>query len=228
MRGTVEARDQRLEAAAALGERQRAHILLALGEKIVDAQMRRIVGEELWSDALPVEALLQHVEALHAALAQDQELAVERALEVERLDEVREGAGHVLAGARIDAAGEPPVRAPAAGRLEADAVPFPLGHEVGGIELGEVLLLERVREHRRPERRRVARFRPRRPALDPGEQLTVRRLEPMPDMLDLVRRDVAEARDRGLRQPRRDADAQLAGDELEERPARRLVEDVEP
>jgi hypothetical protein len=47
-------------------------------------------------------------------------------------------------------------------------------------------------------------------------------------VLDLVRLDAAEARHRGLREPRRDADAQLSGDQLQQRPARRLVEHVEP
>ena len=39
---------------------------------------------------------------------------------------------------------------------------------------------------------------------------------------------VAERGDRGLGEPRRDADAQAAGDELEQRPAAGLVERVEP
>jgi hypothetical protein len=39
------------------------------------------------------------------------------------------------------------------------AVPFPFGGEVGRIERGEVHLLDRMRQHRRPERRGVARFR---------------------------------------------------------------------
>ena len=50
----------------------------------------------------------------------------------------------------------------------------------------------------------------------------------MPDQLDLVGLLVAERRDRGLGEPRRHADAQRAGDELQQRPAAGLVERVEP
>ena len=41
--------------------------------------MRGELGDELGVDGLAVEPLLQHVEALHAALAHDQQLAVDRA-----------------------------------------------------------------------------------------------------------------------------------------------------
>ena len=112
--------------------------------------------------------------------------------------------------------------------LQADAVPFPLGHELGRVELFEVLLLEGVGEHGGTVGSRIARLRPGRAALDPGEQLFVGRSEPVPDVLDLVGRDVAEARHGGLGEPGRDADAQLPGDQLEERPAPGLVEAAEP
>ena len=50
----------------------------------------------------------------------------------------------------------------------------------------------------------------------------------MPDQLDLVRLKAAELRDRGLGEPRRDADPQFAGDELQKRPPAGLVQGVEP
>src|SRR3954468_13141096 len=106
--------------------------------------MRRVFRDELRRDGLAVEALLQDVEALHAALAQDQELAVECALEVERLGQIREGARRVLAGARIDTPHEPSIRGAARDGLQADAVPLPLRHELRRDELGEILLLERM------------------------------------------------------------------------------------
>jgi hypothetical protein len=85
-----------------------------------------------------------------------------------------------------------------------------------------------MREHRRAERRRVHALRPRALPLDPGEELRIGRVEPVPDMLDLVRVEVAEARDRRLGETGRDADPELAGDQLEERPAADLVQSVEP
>ena len=65
-------------------------------------------------------------------------------------------------------------------------------------------------------------------AFEPGEQLVIGRRQAGPDQLDLLRVLVAERGDRGLGEPRRNADAQGAGDELEQRPAPGLVEHVEP
>ncbi len=59
---------QRFEPRAALGERLFAQVLSAVDQQIVGAQMRREVGEQLGVHGLPVEPLLQHVEALHAAI----------------------------------------------------------------------------------------------------------------------------------------------------------------
>ena len=50
----------------------------------------------------------------------------------------------------------------------------------------------------------------------------------MPDLLDTVELDTAPFGERGLGEPRRDADPQLAGDELQQRPAPRRIERVEP
>ena len=41
------------------------------------------IRDELSGDAFPVEALLQLVEALHAPIAHDEQLAVDRRIEVE-------------------------------------------------------------------------------------------------------------------------------------------------
>ena len=85
-----------------------------------------------------------------------------------------------------------------------------------------------MREHRRPKRRGIAGDRLARTPLDPGEQGDIGRRNAVPDLLDLVGRQVAQRRKRGLGKPRRDADAQRAGDQLEQRPASGLVELVEP
>jgi hypothetical protein len=188
----------------------------------------RELGQQFRGDGLPVEALLQHIKTLHPPLAQDQKLAVNGALQIETLDQVGKSTRDVLAGARIDASREPPVSAAAGHRLHTDAIPLPFAHEVGSIELGEVLLLKRVRQHGRPEGGGIARFRPWPATLDPGEQVLIGRLQPVPDLLDLVWRDGTEAGDGSLGQARRDAHTGLARDELQERPAPGLVERVEP
>ena len=70
-------------------------------------------------------------------LARDQKLAVDRAFEIQMLEDVGEGAGNVVAGARIELAD-----ALLGDRLDADAVPFPFGGVVLRIELRELLLLD--------------------------------------------------------------------------------------
>ena len=222
----VEPRDERFEPRAALDERQLAQILVAVDQQIVGAQVRGKFGEQLGVDALAVEPLLQHVEALHAAVAHDQEFAVDRGGQPQRLDQIGEAPGNILAGAGIEPRHDGAVVARAGHRLHPDAVPFPFGDEVGGLEPGEIF--ERVREHRGTERRRIAVRRFFGAAFEPGEQFRVGRLESGPDELDLLRVLVAERGGRGLGEPRRDADAQRAGDELEQRPASGLVERVEP
>ena len=96
------------------------------------------------------------------------------------------------------------------------------------IELGEILVLERMRQHRRAERGGIARLRLRAAAFEPGEQVLVGRAEAVPDHLDLVGLAPADERRRGLGETGGGADAQLAGDQLDERPASGLVEGVEP
>ena len=97
-----------------------------------------------------------------------------------------------------------------------------------GSSAGRVLFLDRVAQHHRAERRRIDADGLFGAAFDPGEQFGVGRRERRPQQLDLVRLLVAERRDRGLRKPRRHADAQRAGDELQQRPAPGLVERIEP
>ncbi len=134
----------------------------------------------------------------------------------------------VLAGARIEPRDRAAVRAAAGDRLHPDAVPFPFGHERRRDRARRNRRPRGVREHRRAERRRIAARRLVGAAFEPGEQLAIGRREPRPDQLDLLRVLAAERGDRGLGEPRRDADAQAAGDELEQRPAAGLVERVEP
>ena len=106
---------------------------------------------------LAVEPLLQDVERLHAAVAHDQQFAVDGAVEAQRLGQIGKAAGRCprrCASRAAPSRGRPVVRA--GDRLHADAVPLPLGHEVGRIERGELAVLEGVREHGGAERRRIA------------------------------------------------------------------------
>ncbi len=181
-----------------------------------------------WRHALAVEPLLQRVERLDPVVAHDQELAVDGAVEARHAGQIRKALGDILAGARIEPGDALAVGAGAGHGLHADAVPFPLGDERRRIEPGEVGVLDRVGEHYRAKRRRVGGGRFFRAALDPGEQIQIGRLLARPDQLDLVRILVAEGGDRGLRQPRRHADPQRPGHQLEQRPTAGLVERIEP
>jgi len=64
-----------------------------------------------------------------------------------------------------------------------------------------------MREHDRTERRRIARLGPRALALQPGEEFGIRRLQPVPDLLDLVGRNATEAGRGRLGQAGGDTDA---------------------
>ena len=67
---------------------------------------------------------------------------------VHRRDEIGEGAGDFLAGARIESRDKVSIVVAAADGLHADAIPFPLGDEVACVERGEVVraLLDRSGE----------------------------------------------------------------------------------
>ena len=145
-----------------------------------------------------------------------------RGVEGQRLDEVGEGAGDVVAGARVE-----PAAAGLGDGLDADAVPLPFGGVVGGVEAVEVGGLERVREHHRAERRGGGRRRAGTAGGQPGEEVGVGRREPVPDLLDLADLAAAEVGQRLLGEAGGDADAQAAGDELQEREAAGGVEAVE-
>jgi hypothetical protein len=150
------------------------------------------------------------------------------ALEGQGCDQIGKARRNVLAGPRVESRDAPAVGASSGRGLHPDAVPFPFREEGRGIERGEIRLLDGVGEHRRAERRRIAALRPLCAALHPGKQLPIGRLEGWPHDLDFVGIKAAEGGDRGLGKPRRHADAQFAGDELQQRPAPGFIEAVEP
>ena len=179
--------------------------------------------QHLGRHGLAVEPLLQVVERRHGLLAAHQKLAVEHAVEVDGLDDVGKGAGDVLAGAAIE-----PLHAIRGGDLHADAVPFPFGAEMGGVERVELGAVDGIGQHRRQEGAAGIAAGPGRARQQPVEQRPVGGGEAVPDLLHLIDRLAADIGDGLLGEPRRDADAQRAGQELQERPASRRIEGVQP
>ena len=226
--GIVELADEIFQPFAPFRERQFAQIVLVVAEQIIGAQMDREFLDQLRRDDLAVEPLLQNVETLHAAFAQDQKLAVDRAGQAQRRHQIRKATRDVLAGARIEPRRDVAARVAACHRLHADAVPFPFGDVVGGIEVLEVGLLDRMRQHHGAERRGIAIDGLLAAAFQPGEQVEIGRAKPGPDQLDLMRVLVAERRGCGFCQTRGHTDAKRAGDQLQQRPAAGLIELVEP
>ncbi len=160
-------------------------------------------------------------------IAHDQQFAVDRARQTQSVEQIGKAAGNVFAGPRIEPGDRFAVALPG-DRLHADAVPFPFGHEGRRIETGEIGFVQRMRQHRRPERRRIVARRLFDPAFEPGEQVAIGRREARPDQFDFLGFLAAQRRDGGFGKARRDADAQGAGNQLDQRPAPGLVECIEP
>ncbi len=225
-------RDEGLQPAAALGEGQGAQVLAIGGEQVVGADVHGIVGHELGRDDAAIQTLLQHAERLHQPVAHHQQLAVQREALAgqggEHVAEIGKRARDVLAGAREEPHHGRALDVDAAHGLDADAVPLPFRDMGLRADALRILLLQRMRQHGRREGRGVDRLGTLAVALDPGEQLDVGRGEPVPDLLDLVGGAAAQLGHRRLGEACGDADAQRAGDQLQQRPAAGLVEPVEP
>ena len=136
-RRRIERADESLEAARAARVKGSARsVLVALLQKVVAAHEHRILLAHLRRHGLAVQPLLQVGErAGPLRRPADQQLAVERGVEIHRVGQVGKGAGNVVAGARIE-----PAHAALADHLDADAVPFPFGRIVGRVELFEIAL----------------------------------------------------------------------------------------
>src|SRR5262249_5193921 len=150
-------------------------------------------------------------EALHAAIAHDEELAIDRGRKPECLDEIWKASGNVLTGARIEMGDEATVFVATGDGLNSNAVPFPLTHEIPWIERREITVFDGMRQHRRAKRCWIARDRLVGAAFKPGEQVEVRRLQAGPQELDLLRILISERGRGGLGKTRRNADPQTAG-----------------
>ena len=204
-------------------ERQRTHILGRLEQHVVEPDADRVIRHHARADHLAVQPLLQIGERRDLTIAHHQQFAIEHRMKIHRLEDFRKRAGNVLGAARI----EPPA---AFGRdkLHADAVPFPFGAPIRRLHPGKVRRLQRMRQHRRTEHRRLRRIGPRRALLQPREQRQIRRRQAVPHLLHIIGLDAADLRQRDLRQPRRDADAQSAGDQLEQCQPHRCIGRIQP
>ena len=145
--------EESLQPQAALDERQRPQVLGAVEQDVVEMDEGRIVREH----ARPVTALRLRrcCRSLKEATSPSRFTSSSPSstpAERHRLDQVREGGGDVVATARVE-----PHAARGGRDLHADAVPFPLG-EIAvelGRDLGDVLVLDRMGQHQRPEHRHV-------------------------------------------------------------------------
>ena len=173
---------------------------------------------------LAVQPLLQVVERRDRLLAAHQQLAVEHAVEVDRLDDVGEGARHVLAGAAVEPLDAARRRRPARGCR-------PISIRRGSAR-DRACRVRRARSGwpaSAAGRRRPCCVLGLGPSLrQPVEQRPIGRRERVPDLLDLGDRLVADIGGRLLGEPRRDADAQRAGQQLQQRPAAGRIERIEP
>ena len=151
-----------------------------------------------------------------------------RAGQMQRRHQIRKAFGDVLAGARIEPRLDVAALVATGDSLHADAVPFPFRDEVGGIEVCEIRILDRMRQHHRAERCRIAIDWLFAASFQPGEQIEIGRREARPHQLDIMRILVAEGCCGGFGQPRRNPDPHRAGDEFQQRPAPGLIELVEP
>ena len=93
---------------------------------------------------------------------------------------------------------------------------------------GELALLKRRWAHERAEGRPRVDSWPRGVPFEPGEQRFVGRFDAVPHLFDPGDRHAAEGSQGPTDEARRDAGAQTPRHELEQRPARRRVETVEP
>ena len=225
--GIAEFCDERLQPLAAFLERQLAQIVFVFAEQIIGAQMDRIFLRQFRRDHFPVQALLQHVESLHPAVAQHQQFAVDGAGQVQRRQQVRKAFGDVLAAARI----KPRLMWPRASRPLTACTRMPSHFHSAMKSAASDWQNPHPRSHAPASPGGTAWVEIDRllgcglPAMRTGRDRAARA---RPHQFEFVRVLVAERRGGGLGQPRRNPDPHRAGDEFQQRPAAGLVEFVEP
>ena len=196
---------------------QRAQILRAVKQDVVEPDEGGRFLQHLGRHHLAPEPLLQRIEARRAAtlvqraalrLALHEQLAIHRAGLGKGRGDIGERPRHVVAGPAIE-----PRLTRDMDDVHANPVPFPLGGIIGEID---AQVLQRMCQHERPEHRHVGCRRLAPASLDPVEQRRIRRLDPVPHLLHRLDIDAERIRQRLLGQPRGDADAQAAGRHLEQ------------
>ena len=234
-------RDDALEPGPTFLKYQLAQVLAPVRQQVIGEDCRRIGGHRLRIDRLAVQALLQVSErGDHAPSsrhgAPDQQFAVDGPLEGEASHQVGKGSGNLVTGPGIQP-GHPCL----ANSLDADTVPFPFGSIVRRIEPVEVNgLVERDRQHDRPEPAGRITTGAIGSTLQPGEQVAVRGLQSVPDLLDLGHVDGGKRSNRlaclfwsderrgRLGQPRGQTHAKAACDQLEQGPAPLGSQGIQP
>ena len=205
-----------------------AQVFTAVEEDVVEPDERRITTKHLLADVLAAEPLLKRVEARRRTAvdigdalvgAAHQQLAVEDTRRTERLGDIGETAGNVVAGTAVE-----PGLSAGMDQLDSDAVPFPLGRIIIERDSG---LLERMGEHERPEHRHVAHGRLARASFRPIEELAERGAEAVPHLLDSFDVEPEGIGQRLLRQPRADPDPERACGKLQQREPPGRIEMVE-
>ena len=151
--------------------------------------------------------------------APDQQLTVEHAGRSKRLCDIREARRNVVPRPAVE-----PRLAAGVHQLDPDPVPFPLRRIFLERNPGVV---ERMGQHERAKHRHVRRRRLFGAAFSPVEQLRERRPEPVPDLFNRFHLEAERLGKRLLREPRIDADAQLAERELQQGIAAGCIEMVE-
>ena len=111
---------RRFEPAAPFAKGQRAEILGAFAQDVVEPHTGGIVAQHLLVRRFAIEALLELIERRDLAATHDQELAVERHIIGHRREDIGKGAADIVARTRI----ETPLTA-ARDKLHTDPVPFP-------------------------------------------------------------------------------------------------------
>ena len=192
------------EPVPALGEGEAAQIFRPLAQNVVEPHRRREIAQHFRGRGLAVEPLLQVVERGDLAVADHQQLAVERHIRrasPRRCRETRRRYRRRSANraafrrrGRRAARGCRPIsirRDSRAGRARRCRASSSGCASISGQKVGRSPISGGGR-----------------PALEPIEQRLVGRREPVPDLLDAIDLDAAPLGERGLGEARRDADPQ--------------------
>src|SRR5690606_24847305 len=186
-------------------------------------QVGGIVAEQLGARGLATQPLLQIVEASDVTIEGYEQLSIQNSIEAYFGEQIRKGRAYVLA---IPA--EQSALAVASDKLSANAVPLPFGDKALKIQLLQLCLFNRVRQHEGTKRSALVHGWRIAAPFQPGEQIKIGGLQPMPELFDGRYFLITECCDRGLGEAFRNADPQAAGNELQQRPAPCRIKAVQP